>query len=144
MAAACALDVLAGGGELEDPRLWSTQGAAEPASAWPPHRAPLARPLPLRAWGALPTWGSMMLFWNHCLHRALEQPCQEKPRCRNTSLDKGGASSMRCEGVLILKWMALICSVIPVIGQAVCIQLRFSLSRLCVLRVSLMGPYTRW
>ena len=30
MAAACALDVLAGGGELDDPRLWSTQGAAEP------------------------------------------------------------------------------------------------------------------
>ena len=48
---------------------------------------------------------------------------------------------MRCEGVLILKWMALICSVIPVIGQAVCIQLRFSLSRLCVLRVSRVGPY---
>ena len=59
MAAACALGVLAGGGELqlEDPRPWSTQGAAEPASAL---AASLARPLPLRAWEALPTWGSMI------------------------------------------------------------------------------------
>ena len=57
MAAACALDVLAGGGELEDPRLWSTRGAAEPASAL---AASLARPLPLRACGALPTWGYMI------------------------------------------------------------------------------------
>jgi len=59
VAAACALGVLAGGGELqlEDPRPWSTRGAAEPASAL---AASLARPLPLRAWGALPTWGSMI------------------------------------------------------------------------------------
>mgnify|MGYP002806490822 CR=1 FL=1 len=35
----------------------STRGAAEPASAL---AASLARPLPLRAWGALPTWGSMI------------------------------------------------------------------------------------
>jgi len=54
VAAACALGVLAGGGELqlEDPRPWSTRGAAEPASAL---AASLVRPLPLRAWGALPT-----------------------------------------------------------------------------------------
>jgi len=95
VAAACALGVLAGGGELqledprqpaaaghatadehrgggvrarrarrrrrelqlEDPRPWSARGAAEPASAL---AASLARPLPLRAWGALPTWGSMI------------------------------------------------------------------------------------
>jgi len=61
VAAACALGVLAGGGELqlEDPRPWSTRGAAEPASAL---AASLARPLPLRAWGALPTWGSMIIW----------------------------------------------------------------------------------
>ena len=56
VAAACALDVLAGGGELEDPRPWATRGAAEPASALP-LAAPLARPLPLRAWGGAPDMG---------------------------------------------------------------------------------------
>ena len=61
VAAACVLGVLARGGELQR---WRIRGRSRPEAPpsrrrrWPPRWRGLS--LPLRAWGALPTWGSMI------------------------------------------------------------------------------------
>ena len=67
-------------------------GGAEPALEL---AAPLARPLPLRAWGALPTWGST-IYYLMIYYRSLRGAAVERGRAR-----RAGHRCLRAAGDIL-------------------------------------------